>query len=73
MPYAREAAGYVLSEAPAAEVLNAIRAVAAEKRSTLRCFSATFVRCASQHLLNRRNLRARYRSELSRRDGGLSS
>ena len=65
------AAGYILSEAPAAEVLNAIRAVAAGEAVYPACFSAILVRYASQHLLNRQNLQARTRSELSRREQQL--
>ena len=65
------AAGYILSEAPATEVLNAIRAVAAGEAVYPACFSATLVRHASQHLLNRQNLQARSRAELSRREQQL--
>lgn len=62
------AAGYVLSEAPASEVLNAIRAVAAGEAVCPPCFSATLFRYASQHLMNRQNLQTRTRSELTRRE-----
>lgn len=65
------AAGYVLREASAAEVLGAIRAVAAGEAVCPACFSATLFRCASQHLAIRENLRARGPAELSRREQQL--
>jgi DNA-binding NarL/FixJ family response regulator len=65
------AAGYVLREASAAEVLGAIRAVASGEAVCPACFSAILFRCASQHLAIRENLRARGPSELSRREQQL--
>ncbi len=65
------AAGYVLREASAAEVLSAIRAVAAGESVCPPCFSATLFRYASQQLAIRQNLRTRTRSELSRREQQL--
>ena len=65
------AAGYVLREASAAEVLGAIRAVAAGEAVCPACFSATLFRCASQLLTIRENLRSRGPSELSRREQQL--
>ena len=65
------AAGYVLREASAVEVLGAIRAVASGEAVCPPCFSATLFRCASQHLAIRENLRARGPSELSRREQQL--
>jgi len=65
------AAGYVLREACAAEVLNAIRAVAAGEAVCPACFSATLFRYASQQLAIRLNLQTRGRSELSRREQQL--
>jgi len=62
------AAGYVLREASAAEVLNAIRAVAAGEGVCPACFSATLFRYASQQLAIRQNLQTRGRSELSLRE-----
>lgn len=65
------AAGYVLREASAAEVIGAIRAVAAGEAVCPPCFSATLFRCASQQLAIRQNLRSRSVSELSRREEQL--
>jgi DNA-binding NarL/FixJ family response regulator len=65
------AAGYVLREASAAEVLNAIRAVAAGQAVCPACFSATLFRYASQQLAIRLKLQTRGRSELSRREQQL--
>jgi DNA-binding NarL/FixJ family response regulator len=65
------AAGYVLREASAAEVLGAIRSVAAGEAVCPACFSATLFRCASQLLTMRENLRSRGPSELSRREQQL--
>jgi len=65
------AAGYVLREASAAEVLGAIRAVAAGEAVCPACFSVTLFRCASQLLTIRENLRSRGPSELSRREQQL--
>jgi DNA-binding NarL/FixJ family response regulator len=65
------ASGYVLREASAAEVLGAIRSVAAGEAVCPPCFSATLFRCASQHLAVRENLRSRGPSELSRREQQL--
>jgi len=65
------AAGFVLSEAPSAEVIDAIRAVAAGEAVYPPCFSATLLRHASQHLVNRQNLQTRTRTELSRREQQL--
>ncbi len=65
------AAGYVLREASAAEVLSAIRAVAAGEAVCPPCFSATLFRYASQQLAIRQNLQTRSRSELSRREQQL--
>jgi DNA-binding NarL/FixJ family response regulator len=65
------AAGYVLREASAAEVLSAIRSVAAGEAVCPACFSASLFRCASQHLAVRENLRSRGPSELSRREQQL--
>jgi DNA-binding NarL/FixJ family response regulator len=65
------AAGYVLREASAAEVLSAIRAVAAGEAVCPPCFSATLFRCASQQLAIRQNLRTRSRHGLSRREQQL--
>jgi DNA-binding NarL/FixJ family response regulator len=65
------ATGYVLREASAAEVLNAIRAVAAGEGVCPPCFSATLFRYASQQLAIRQNLRTRGRSELSLRERQL--
>jgi len=65
------AAGYVLREASAAEVLSAIRAVAAGETVCPPCFSAALFRYASQQLAIRQNLQARSRSELSRREQQL--
>jgi DNA-binding NarL/FixJ family response regulator len=64
-------AGYVLREASAAEVLGAIRSVAAGESVCPACFSATLFRCASEHLAIQENLRSRDRSELSRREQQL--
>ena len=65
------AAGYVLREASAAEVIGAIRAVAAGEAVCPPCFSATLFRCASQQLAIQQNLRSRAPSELSRREEQL--
>jgi len=65
------AAGYVLQEASAAEVLGAIHSVAAGEAVCPACFSATLFRCASQLLTMRENLRSRGPSELSRREQQL--
>lgn len=65
------AAGYVLREASAAEVLSAIRAVAAGEAVCPPCFSAMLFRCASQQLAIRQNLRTRSRHGLSRREQQL--
>jgi DNA-binding NarL/FixJ family response regulator len=65
------AVAYILSEAPAAEVLNAIRAVAAGEAVCPPCFSTTLFRCASQQLAIRQNLQRHSRSELSRREQQL--
>ena len=65
------AAGYVLREASAAEVLGAIRSVAAGEAVCPACFSATLFRCASQLLTMQENLRSRGPSELSRREQQL--
>ncbi len=65
------AAGYVLREASAAEVIGAIRAVAAGEAVCPPCFSATLFRCASQQLAIQQNLRSRGPSELSRREEQL--
>ncbi len=65
------AAGYVLREASAAEVLNAIRAVAAGEAVCPPCFSAMLFRCASQQLAIRQNLRTHSRQGLSRREQQL--
>jgi DNA-binding NarL/FixJ family response regulator len=65
------AAGFVLSEAPSTEVIEAIRRVAAGESVYPPCFSATLFRYASQHLVNRQNLQTRSRSELSRREQQL--
>jgi DNA-binding CsgD family transcriptional regulator len=62
------AAGYVLREASAAEVIGAIRAVAAGEAVCPPCFSASLFRCASQQLAIRQNLQSRGPSELSRRE-----
>lgn len=64
-------AGYVLREASAAEVLSAIRSVAAGEAVCPACFSSILFRCASQHLAVRENLRSRGPSELSRREQQL--
>jgi len=65
------AAGYVLRDASAAEVLGAIRSVAAGEAVCPACFSTTLFRCASQLLTIRENLRSRGPSELSRREQQL--
>lgn len=65
------AAGYVLREASAAEVLTAIRAVAAGEGVCPPCFSATLFHYASQQLAIRQNLQTRGRSTLSRREQQL--
>jgi DNA-binding NarL/FixJ family response regulator len=65
------AAGYVLREASAVEVLGAIRAVAAGEAVCPPCFSATLFRYASQQLAVRHNLRTRSRLDLSRREQQL--
>lgn len=65
------AAGYVLREASAAEVLSAIRAVAAGEAVCPPCFSAMLFRCASQQLTIRQNLQIRSRQGLSRREQQL--
>jgi DNA-binding NarL/FixJ family response regulator len=65
------AAGYVLREASAAEVIGAIRAVAAGEAVCPPCFSAMLFRCASQQLAIRQNLQSRSPSELSRREEQL--
>ena len=65
------AAGYVLREASAAEVIGAVRSVAAGEAVCPPCFSATLFRCASQQLAIRQNLRTRGPSELSRRERQL--
>jgi DNA-binding NarL/FixJ family response regulator len=65
------AAGYVLREASSAEVLSAIRSVAAGEAVCPPCFSATLFRQAAQQLAMRQNLQARSRSELSRREQQL--
>jgi len=48
--FAREATGYVLRDASAAEVLSAIRAVAAGEAVSPRRFSAALFRCAARQL-----------------------
>ena len=65
------AAGYVLREASAAEVLTAIRAVASGEGVCPPCFSATLFHYASQQLAIRQNLQTRGRSTLSRREQQL--
>ena len=65
------AAGYVLREASAAEVLSAIRAVASGEAVCPPCFSATLFRCASQQLVILQNLRTRSRRGLSARERQL--
>jgi two-component system response regulator DevR len=65
------AAGYVLREASAVEVLSAIRAVAAGEGVCPPCFSATLFRYASQQLAIRQKLQTRTRCELSRREQQL--
>jgi DNA-binding NarL/FixJ family response regulator len=65
------AAGYVLREASAAEVIGAVRSVAAGEAVCPPCFSATLFRCASQQLAIRQNLQSRDPSELSRREEQL--
>jgi DNA-binding NarL/FixJ family response regulator len=65
------AAGYVLREASAAEVIGAIRSVAAGEAVCPPCFSATLFRCASEQLTIRQHLQSRGRSELSRREEQL--
>lgn len=65
------AAGYVLREASAAEVLTAIRAVASGEAVCPPCFSSVLFRCASQQLAIRQNLRTRNRQGLSRREQQL--
>lgn len=65
------AAGYVLREASAAEVLSAIRAVALGEAVCPPCFSATLFRCASQQLAILQNLRTRSRRGLSSRERQL--
>jgi two-component system, NarL family, response regulator DevR len=65
------AAGYVLREASAVEVLSAIRAVVAGEAVCPPCFSAMLFRCASQQLAIRQNLRTRSRHGLSRREQQL--
>jgi len=71
LPVREGAAGYVLSEAPSLEVLDAISAVAAGEAVCPPRFSAALFRHASQHLLNRQNLQTRSQSELSRREQQL--
>jgi two-component system response regulator DevR len=65
------AAGYVLREASAAEVVSAIRAVASGEAVCPPCFTAMLFRCASQQLTIRQNLRTRSRHGLSRREQQL--
>jgi DNA-binding NarL/FixJ family response regulator len=65
------AAGFVLREASAAEVLSAIRAVAAGEAVCPPCFSAILFHYASQQLAIRQNLQTRSRCELSRRERQL--
>lgn len=65
------AVGYVLREASAAEVIGAIRSVAAGEAVCPPCFSATLFRCASEQLAMRQNLQSRGPSELSRREEQL--
>jgi DNA-binding NarL/FixJ family response regulator len=65
------AAGYVLREASAAEVVAAIRAVGAGEAVCPPRFSATLFRCAAQQLTIRQNLQKLSRSGLSRREQQL--
>ena len=64
-------AGYVLREASAAEVSNALQAVALGESVCPPCFTAKLFQHAAQHLALRHNLRGRNRSQLSRREQQL--
>ncbi len=65
------ASGYILREASAVEVLTAIRAVSVGEAFCPPWFSVALFRCAAQQLAIQQNLRARNRSELSRREHQL--
>lgn len=65
------AAGYVLREASAAEVVAAIRSVGAGEAVCPARFSATLFRCAAQRLALRQNLQKLSHSGLSRREQQL--
>jgi len=64
-------AGYVLREASAAEVSTALHAVALGQSVCPPCFLTTLFQHAGQHLALRQNLKARNRSQLSRREQQL--
>ena len=65
------AAGYVLREASAVEVVAAIRSVGAGEAVCPPRFSAALFRCAAQRLAIRLNLEKRSHSALSRRERQL--
>jgi two-component system, NarL family, response regulator DevR len=64
-------AGYVLRDASAAEVSNALHAVAIGQSVCPPCFMTKLFHHASQHLSLRQNLQAHNRSHLSRREQEL--
>jgi DNA-binding NarL/FixJ family response regulator len=64
-------AGYVLREASAAEVSNALHAVAMGESVCPPCFMANLFQHTAQHLALRQNLQARHPSQLSRREQQL--
>jgi two-component system, NarL family, response regulator DevR len=64
-------AGYLLREASAAEVSNALHAVALGESVCPPCFMAKLFHHAAQHLALRQNLQARNPSQLSRREQQL--
>ena len=64
-------AGYIVRDASAAEVVCAIRAVAAGESVCPACFSSALFRCAAQQLAVQQNLQRRNGSDLSRREQQL--
>ena len=64
-------AGYVLREASAAEVSNALHAVATGQSVCPPCFMPTLFQLTAQHLALPHNLQVRNRSQLSRREEQL--
>jgi two-component system, NarL family, response regulator DevR len=65
------AAGYIVRDASAAEVVCAIRAVAAGESVCPACFSSALFGCAVQQLAVQQNLQRRNGSDLSRREQPL--